>query len=141
MLGIGHLPTPAAVYLVGLVIAIVIGVVWAVAMNLAKWVERTTFPYAVILQSIPILAVVPLIGFWFGYDFIARTIVCVLIALFPIVSNTLFGLQSGGRTESILLSMPPMVSWSYQRQDAPDSPEAALLRDFLVRKDWLAAAR
>ncbi|MBB6579460.1 coproporphyrinogen III oxidase [Comamonas odontotermitis] len=51
--------------------------------------------------------------------------------------GTHFGLQSGGRTESILLSMPPLASWSYQRQDPEGSPEAALLREFLVRRDWL----
>jgi NitT/TauT family transport system permease protein len=51
----------------------------------------------VMLQAIPILAIVPLIGFWFGYGLNARTIVCVLIAIFPITLNTLFGLQSAER--------------------------------------------
>lgn len=51
--------------------------------------------------------------------------------------GTHFGLQSGGRTESILLSMPPQVSWSYRREEAPGSPEAVLRRDFLVRRDWI----
>ena len=51
--------------------------------------------------------------------------------------GTHFGLQSGGRTESILLSMPSHASWSYQREDAPGTPEHALTREFLVRRDWL----
>ncbi|RFA08687.1 nitrate ABC transporter permease [Subtercola boreus] len=82
------------VSMLGLAIAIVIGVIWAVAMSQAKWIERSLFPYAVILQCIPILALVPLIGFWFGYEFQSRVLVCVMIALFPMVNNTLFGLQS-----------------------------------------------
>lgn len=52
--------------------------------------------------------------------------------------GTHFGLQSGGRTESILLSMPLHADWSYQRQDPEDSPEADLVRRFLVCRDWLA---
>jgi coproporphyrinogen III oxidase len=51
--------------------------------------------------------------------------------------GTHFGLQSGGRTESILLSMPPLASWAYQQQPEPGSPEAALYSDFIVRRDWL----
>ncbi len=100
------------VSLVGLAIAIVLGVSWAIVMNLAKWVERTTFPYAVILQSIPVLAVVPLIGFWFGYDFFARVIVCVLIALFPMVSTTLFGLQSVDRAMRELFRLQKASRWT-----------------------------
>ena len=50
--------------------------------------------------------------------------------------GTHFGLQSGGRTESILLSMPPLASWSYQNVPVPDSPEAALYSRFLVPQDW-----
>lgn len=51
--------------------------------------------------------------------------------------GTHFGLQSGGRTESILMSMPPLASWSYQRPIKQDSPEALLYSDFLVRRDWV----
>ena len=51
--------------------------------------------------------------------------------------GTHFGLQSGGRTESILLSMPPLASWAYQQQPAPGTPEAVLYSDFLVPREWL----
>ena len=51
--------------------------------------------------------------------------------------GTHFGLQSGGRTESILLSMPPHVTWGYTVVPELGTPEHALLTDFLVRKDWL----
>jgi len=51
--------------------------------------------------------------------------------------GTHFGLQSGGRTESILLSMPPHACWSYQTQPEPGSAEAALYSQFLVRRDWV----
>jgi coproporphyrinogen III oxidase len=52
--------------------------------------------------------------------------------------GTLFGLQSGGRTESILMSLPPLVTWRYNWQPEPGSPEARLYTDFLRPRDWLA---
>lgn len=85
------------VAITGLGIAIAIGLVLAVVMSQAKALERSIYPYAVILQTIPIIALVPLIGFWFSFNFKSRVIVCVLIALFPIITNTLFGLKSADR--------------------------------------------
>lgn len=76
----------------GLGIAFLAGSLFAILMSQAKWVERSFYPYAVIIQTTPILAVVPLIGLWFGFDFTARVIVVTMIALFPIVTNTLYGL-------------------------------------------------
>ncbi len=52
--------------------------------------------------------------------------------------GTLFGLQSGGRTESILVSLPPKVEWHYDFQPEPNSPEAELYSHFLPARDWLA---
>ena len=51
--------------------------------------------------------------------------------------GTLFGLQSGGRTESILMSLPPQVAWRYDWRPAPGTPEAELYEVFLTPRDWV----
>lgn len=99
------LASTAAVALTGLAIAITIGSAAALLMSQAVWVERAIYPWAVVLQTIPILAIVPLIGFWFGYGFGSRVLVCVLIALFPIITSTLFGLQSANRAHRELFQL------------------------------------
>ena len=82
------------VAMIGLTIAIALGFLLAITMSQAKVVERAIFPYMVTLQAIPILALVPLIQFWWGTGQASRVIVCVIIAIFPIIVNTLFGLLS-----------------------------------------------
>ena len=54
--------------------------------------------------------------------------------------GTLFGLHSGGRTESILASMPPTAGWRYQYAPEAGTPEAKLYTDFLPARDWLGTA-
>ncbi|WP_344130648.1 ABC transporter permease [Luedemannella flava] len=82
------------VALVGLAVSMVVGVSLGLLMSQARWVEISIYPYAVLLQTIPILAVVSQLGYWFGYDFTSRVTVCVLVSLFPIITSTLFGVKS-----------------------------------------------
>lgn len=88
------LRTTMKVSAAGFLIAILLGVLFGTLMSQAKWIERSFYPWAILLQTVPILALVPLIALWFGYDFNSRVIVVVIIALFPIITNTLFGLLS-----------------------------------------------
>ncbi|MDT0305858.1 ABC transporter permease [Streptomyces sp. DSM 44917] len=87
----------ARIAALGFLCAALIGVGLGALMSQARWIERLLYPYAVMLQVIPVLAIVPLIGLWFGYGTGSRVIVCVMIALFPIITNTHFGLRSVDR--------------------------------------------
>jgi NitT/TauT family transport system permease protein len=102
----------ARVSLIGLVIAIVIGMALAIVMSQARWLERSIWPYLVAMQAIPILALVPVIGSIFGFEIPSRIFVCVLISLFPIVSNTLFGLLSAERGQHDLFTLHHVSRWT-----------------------------
>lgn len=91
---LGYMWPTLKVTLMGLVISVVLGVVFAVFMNLSKHIERAFFPYAVVMQTVPILAITPLLTQLFGEELGVRLVVVVLIAIFPVITNTLFGLQS-----------------------------------------------
>lgn len=91
------LGTTCKVTFAGLGISIILGVTAAILMSQAKWVENSLYPWAVVLQTVPILALTPFLSFFFGFSLTSRIIVSVIIAFFPIVSNTLFGLQSAER--------------------------------------------
>ena len=89
----------------GLAIAIVLGFLLATLMSQAKWVQNALWPFLIALQAMPILAFVPLIGTVIGFNFKARVMVCIIIAIFPIVANTLFGLLSVDRGYHELMTL------------------------------------
>lgn len=71
------------------------GLLIAILFTQSKWIEKSLFPYAVILQTTPIVAIAPLIILWFKNNTFAALIVCAwIVAFFPIVSNTTLGLNS-----------------------------------------------
>ena len=99
------LATTTQVTLVGLGIAIVLGLGVAILMSQAKAVERTLFPYAIAVQAVPIIAIVPVIGLWMGFNFNARVLVTIIISLFPIITNTLFGIKSVDRSHHDIMTL------------------------------------
>ncbi len=81
--------------IVALIVSIISGVAIAILFNQSKWIERSLFPYAVILQTVPLIAIAPLVIIWFGDNTFGALVFCAwIIAFFPIVSNTTLGLNS-----------------------------------------------
>jgi len=82
----------------GYVIAAILGILIATVMSLSTVLERSLYPYAILLQTVPVVAVAPLIVLWFGLEMRSIIIISVIIALFPIINNTLLGLKSTSKT-------------------------------------------
>ena len=80
--------------LTGYILAIIIGITSAAIMSQSKILERSFYPYAILLQTVPVVAVAPLIVLWFGFDEKSVIIISLIISLFPIINNTLLGLKS-----------------------------------------------
>ncbi|MCC5660674.1 ABC transporter permease [Nostoc sp. XA010] len=80
---------------VAFIAAAISGLLMAILFTQSKWIERSLFPYAVILQTTPIVAIAPLIILWLKNNTFAALVVCAwIVAFFPIVSNTTLGLNS-----------------------------------------------
>ncbi|MFD1677969.1 ABC transporter permease [Alicyclobacillus fodiniaquatilis] len=100
----------------GFALSIAVGVISAFIMSQAKWIERSLYPYAILLQTIPIVAVAPLIIIWVGSGMTAIVVISFLVAVFPIISNTNFGFLS---TDSNLVSLVKMYNnsrWTMTRK-------------------------
>ena len=80
--------------LYGYLLAISIGIISAAIMSQSKILERSFYPYAILLQTLPAVAVAPLIVLWFGFEMKSVVIISLIISLFPIINNTILGLKS-----------------------------------------------
>jgi NitT/TauT family transport system permease protein len=102
----------AKIALIGLLLTIIIGMSLAIFMSSRRWFERATWPYLVAIQSAPILALTPLIRALIDGSTKQRLLVVVLIAIFPIVSNTLFGLLSADKSQHELFTLHNTSRWT-----------------------------
>jgi NitT/TauT family transport system permease protein len=89
----------------GYLLAIVGGITLAAVLSQSKILERSIYPYAVLLQTVPVVAVAPLIVLWFGYNDLSVVIISLIMSLFPIVNNTLLGLRSTSRNLTELFAL------------------------------------
>jgi NitT/TauT family transport system permease protein len=94
------------------VAAVVSGLLVAILFTQSKWIERSLFPYAVILQTTPIVAIAPLIIIWLKNNTFAALVVCAwIVAFFPIVSNTTLGLNSVDHNLSNVFQLYKASRW------------------------------
>jgi NitT/TauT family transport system permease protein len=94
------------------VAAVVSGLLVAILFTQSKWIERSLFPYAVILQTTPIVAIAPLIIIWLKNNTFAALVVCAwIVAFFPIVSNTTLGLNSVDHNLSNVFQLYQASRW------------------------------
>jgi NitT/TauT family transport system permease protein len=89
----GIVATGAASVL-GLSLSVVVGLVISILFSQSRWIRSAFYPYVIFLQTVPIVAIAPLLITWFGYGFKTIVLVASIISLFPIVSNVTAGLMS-----------------------------------------------
>jgi NitT/TauT family transport system permease protein len=97
---------------IAFIAAAISGLFIAVLFTSSKWIERSFFPYAVILQTTPIVAIAPLIIIWLKNNTFAALVVCAwIVAFFPIVSNTTLGLKSADKNLINLFQLYKASPW------------------------------
>ena len=97
---------------VAFIAAAVSGLLISILFTQSKWIERSLFPYAVILQTTPVVAIAPLIIIWLKNNTFAALVVCAwIVAFFPIVSNTTLGLNSVDRNLVNLFELYKASRW------------------------------
>lgn len=95
----------------GFILSVIGGVAGAIVMASSKILERSLYPYAIILQTIPIVAIAPIIVIWFGSGMNAIVIIAFTIGFFPMLSNTLIGLNATDRGMINLLHLYKASKW------------------------------
>jgi NitT/TauT family transport system permease protein len=80
--------------LTGFALSAVLGVLVAVILGSSRTLERALYPYTVFLQTVPIVAIAPVLVIWFGAGFRAVTVSALIVSIFPVIANTLTGLRS-----------------------------------------------
>lgn len=96
---------------IGFLLSAIIGIAISILLASSKVLEVSIYPYAIILQTIPVVAVAPIVVIWFGAGFNSIVIISFLIGFFPVISNTLMGLNSVDKNMSELFTLYNASNW------------------------------
>jgi putative hydroxymethylpyrimidine transport system permease protein len=101
-----HLPATLKEVLIGFILSLIGGVILGVGMHFSRALEKVLYPFLVISQTVPLIAISPIFIMWFGYSIWSKIAVTILTAFFPIVVSTYDGLKTGGEEyRELLLTM------------------------------------
>ena len=101
--------------LMGFVAGAVLGLAWGVLVGLFPLMERIVYPYVVAFQTVPKVAIAPIIVIWFGYGMTSKVIITATIAFFPVLANTIVGLRSAPRDQVELMIALTASRWQIFR--------------------------
>ncbi|MDL4841006.1 ABC transporter permease [Aquibacillus rhizosphaerae] len=96
---------------VGFLVSAVVGILVSILLATSKILERSIYPYAIILQTIPVVAVAPIVVIWFGAGYNSIVVISFLIGFFPVISNTLMGLNSVDKNMDELFTLYNASKW------------------------------
>jgi NitT/TauT family transport system permease protein len=112
----GSLWVTLSITLAALAAAVTVGVALAILFTQSKWLELSLFPYAVVLQVTPIVAIAPLIIIWTNNNILLSLLICAwIVAFFPILSNTIMGLNSADHNLRNLFELYGANRWQTLR--------------------------
>jgi ABC-type nitrate/sulfonate/bicarbonate transport system permease component len=97
--------------LLGLLLAVIVGIILATLIDVSEWFQKALYPLLVISQTIPIIAVAPLIMIWFGFGILPKVIVVALVCFFPIAINLADGYRTVDITMIRLLETMGATKW------------------------------
>ncbi|MGM0875400.1 MAG: ABC transporter permease [Bacillota bacterium] len=97
--------------ILGFIVSAVVGIFVSVLLASSKILERSIYPYAIILQTIPVVAVAPIVVIWFGAGYNSIVVISFLIGFFPVISNTLMGLNSVDKNMNDLFTLYNSSKW------------------------------
>jgi len=91
---LSSLLTTAKGALLGLALSVSLGTFVGIGFSSSRWLERALYPYALFLQTVPIVAIAPLLVLWFGAGLRAVSVSAFIVSVFPVIANTLAGMRS-----------------------------------------------
>jgi putative hydroxymethylpyrimidine transport system permease protein len=120
LLFVEHLPATLIEVLIGFGISVASGLLIGTGIYFSRTLEKILYPFLVISQTVPIIALSPIFIMWFGYSIWSKVAVTILIAFFPIVVSTYDGLKSGGKEYRELLQTMGANGWTiFQKVQIP----------------------